>query len=90
MKFLNDFRLSSYEDDHLMDIREVSNCGYRAFCLSGMKTHVSSIIPNGFSQVESYFQKSQCSPSVYCGGQSVTNLHVIVHADKKFVMKKQI
>jgi hypothetical protein len=26
VKFLNDFRLSSYENDHLMDIREVSDC----------------------------------------------------------------
>ena len=68
VKFLNDFKLSSYEDDHLMDIREVSECGYRVFCLSGMKKHVSSIIPNGFSQVEGYIQKSQCTPSVYCGG----------------------
>lgn len=26
VKYLNDFRLSSYENDHLMDIREVSDC----------------------------------------------------------------
>ncbi len=25
VKYLNDFRLSSYENDHLMDIREVSD-----------------------------------------------------------------
>jgi hypothetical protein len=82
VRFLNDFRLSSYENDHLMDIREVSDCFYRTFCLSGMKKHVSSIIPNGFSQVEGYIQKSNFSTSVFCGGQSVTNLHVIVHSDK--------
>jgi hypothetical protein len=68
VKFLSEFKLASYEDDHLMDIREVSDCAQRVFCLPGMKKHVSSVIPNGFPQVESYITKSKITPSIYCGG----------------------
>jgi len=71
-----------------MDIREVSEFTQRFFFLSGMKKHVTSIIPNKYPQVESYITKSKCTPSIYCGGESSTNLHVVVHADKNFTMKK--
>jgi hypothetical protein len=46
---LSNYSLSTYEDDHIMEIRDHSTCPMRFFCLSGMKKYKASIVPNGYS-----------------------------------------
>jgi hypothetical protein len=47
--FLNEFKLAGYDSNHLLDIREVSHVSARTCLLSGMKPHLTGMIPNKYS-----------------------------------------
>ena len=46
---LSNYRMSTYEEDHIMEIKEESSCPSRFFSLSGMKPYIAKIVPNGKS-----------------------------------------
>lgn len=79
---LSNYSLSTYEDDHILEIKDHASCPSRVFSLSGMKPYLASIIPNGYSQLEAVIQKNDCSLSINCGGQSQVQVMLNVHADR--------
>ena len=85
-EYVNNFKLASYDTNHLMELREISDCCTRCCLLSGMKPHLTGMIPNKFSQIESYIHKN-CSFSTFCGAKSVTTMTAVVHSDPKFDIK---
>lgn len=80
---LSSYGLSTYEEDHMMEIKDHSSCPSRFFTLSGMKPYIASIVPNGYSQLEAIIEKRDCSLSVNCGGLNQVLVKFNVHADKE-------
>jgi hypothetical protein len=48
VQYLSNYNLSTYENDHILEIKEESSCPSRCFSLSGMKPYVARIVANGY------------------------------------------